>query len=78
MLTNNSTKNLSNNQIIKLTIIAIITTILVVFIAYLPARYNRDYTGLGKILGFSRLYQDHNKVAEKLKAIQNDTTNINH
>ena len=78
MSTNNSTKNLSNNQIIKLTIIAIITTILVVFIAYLPARYNRDYSGLGKVLGFSRLYQDHDKVAEKLKAIQNDTTNINH
>ena len=78
MSTNNSTKNLSNNQIIKLTIIAIITTILVVFIAYLPARYNRDYTGLGKILGFSRLYQDHNEVDKKLKAIQSDTTNINH
>ena len=78
MSTNNSTKNLSNNQIIKLTIIAIITTILVVFIAYLPARYNRDYTGLGKIFGFSRLYQDHNEVDKKLKAIQSDTTNINH
>ena len=78
MLQNNSTQNLSNSQIKKLTVIAIITTILVVFIAYLPARYNRDYSGLGKVLGFSRLYQDHDKVAEKLKAIQNDTTNINH
>ena len=78
MSQNNSTQNLSNSQIKNLTIIAIITTVLVVFVAYLPARYNRDYTGLGKVLGFSRLYQDHNKVAEKLKAIQNDTTNINH
>mgnify|MGYP003619420701 CR=1 FL=1 len=78
MSPNHSTQNLSNSQIKKLTVIAIITTILVVFIAYLPARYNRDYSGLGKVLGFSRLYQDHDKVAEKLKAIQNDTTNINH
>ena len=78
MSQNNSTQNLSDSQIKKLTVLAIITTILVVFIAYLPARYNRDYTGLGKILGFSRLYQDHNEVDKKLKAIQNDTTNINH
>ena len=78
MTTNNSTQNLSNNQIKKLTVLAIITTILVVFIAYLPARYGKDYTGLGKKIGFSRLYQDHNEVDKKLKAIQSDTTNINH
>jgi hypothetical protein len=66
MSINNSTQNLSNNQIKNLTVIAIITTILVVFIAYLPARYNKDYTGLGKKLGFSKLYQDHNEVDKKI------------
>ncbi len=77
MTTNNSTQNLSNNQIKKLTVLAIITTILIVFIAYLPARYGKDYTGLGKIIGFSRLYQDHNEVDKKLKEIQNEKTSDN-
>ena len=27
---------------------------------------------------YVRLYQDHNEVDKKLKAIQSDTTNINH
>ncbi len=78
MSPNNSTQNLSNNQIKRLTVIAIITTILVVFIAYLPAQHGKDYTGLGKLLGFSRLYQDHNEVDKKLQEIQKNTTNINH
>ena len=77
MTTNNSTQNLSNNQIKKLIVLAIITTILIVFIAYLPARYNKDYTGLGKAIGFSRLYQDHNEVDKKLKKIQNEKTSDN-
>ncbi len=78
MSTNNSTQNLSNSQIIKLMIIAVITTIFIVFIACLPAQSGKDYTGLGKKIGFSRLYQDHNEVDKKLKEIQNDTTNTNH
>jgi low affinity Fe/Cu permease len=77
MTTNNSTQNLSNNQVKKLIAVAIIITILVVFIAYLPARYNKDYTGLGKVIGFSRLYQDHNEVDKKLKEIQKEKRSDN-
>ena len=70
-------KNLSNSQIVNLTFIAIILTLIIVFIAYLPARYNKDFTGLGAKLGFVRLYQNHDEVETKIKNIQNDTLMIN-
>ena len=75
MTTNTSQPNLSSQQLIKLSIIAIISTIIVVIVAVMPAQYGKDYTGLGKKLGFSKLYQDHNevdkKIAEKEAAMKN-------
>lgn len=55
-MTNNSQQNLSSSQIIKATIIAFITSLILALIAVLPAEYGIDYTGLGKTLGFSKLH----------------------
>lgn len=61
MTTNNSQPNLSSSQIIKATVIALITSLILAVIAVLPAEYGKDYTGLGKTLGFSRLHQEEDK-----------------
>jgi len=71
---NNSQLNLSSSQIVKATLIALVTSTAIAIVAVLPAQYGKDFTGLGKALGFSRLYQNHNevedKVAEKQISIQ--------
>lgn len=66
MENNNSQPNLSASQIKKATIIALISSLVIAIVAVLPAEYGKDYTGLGKILGFSRLYQNENAVDAKL------------
>ncbi|MCB9074239.1 MAG: hypothetical protein H6552_01695 [Chitinophagales bacterium] len=60
-------QNLTSQQIKSLSIAAFIVTIFIIFVAYLPERYGKDYTGLGKKFGFSRLYQNHDEVDKKLK-----------
>jgi len=57
MITNNSQLNLTSSQIIKATVIALATSLILTVVAVLPAEYGKDYSGLGKALGFSRLYQ---------------------
>lgn len=66
MKNNNSQPNLSASQIKKATIIALVSSFVIAIVAVMPAEYGKDYTGLGKILGFSRLYQNHNQVDAKL------------
>jgi hypothetical protein len=66
MTINNSQPNLSNSQIKKLTLIALISSLVIGLIAVLPAGYGKDITGLGKLLGFTRLYQDHKEVDAKI------------
>ncbi|WP_310555083.1 hypothetical protein [Flavobacterium sp.] len=58
MTTNNSQPNLSSSQIIKATIIALLMSLILAVVAVLPAEYGKDYTGLGKVFGFSRLHQE--------------------
>ncbi len=64
MTTNNSQPNLSSSQIIKATIIALITSLILAVVAVLPAEYGKDYTGLGKAFGFSRLHREEDKPNE--------------
>ena len=45
----------SKKAILKATSIALLVALAILFIAILPAEYNIDPTGLGKILGFSSL-----------------------
>ncbi|WP_028665373.1 hypothetical protein [Runella zeae] len=55
----NSQPNLSAKQIKNATLLALISAVVIGVVAVLPAQYGKDYTGLGKILGFSRLYVSH-------------------
>lgn len=64
MTTNNSQPNLTSSQIIKATITALITAVILAVVAVLPAEYGKDYTGLGKVLGFSKLHQSEDKSNE--------------
>jgi hypothetical protein len=57
--------NLSASQIKKATIIALVASFIIAIIAVLPAEYGKDYTGLGKKLGFSRLYQNPEEAEQK-------------
>ncbi|PWA08831.1 hypothetical protein [Flavobacterium laiguense] len=66
MSNNNSQPNLTSSQIVKATIIALVTSFVLAIVAVLPAEYGKDYTGLGKILGFSRLHQNDDEVEQKL------------
>jgi hypothetical protein len=66
MTNNNSQPNLTSSQIIKATVIALATSFVITIVAVLPAEYGKDYTGLGKMLGFSRLHQNDNEVEKKL------------
>ena len=63
---NNAQPNLSTSQIKKATLIALISAFIIAIIAVLPAQYGKDFTGMGKVLGFSRLYQNHDEAAAKL------------
>ncbi|MFV8342916.1 hypothetical protein [Flavobacterium sp. XS2P39] len=64
MTNNNSQPNLTSSQIIKATGIALVTSFIITIVAVLPAEYGKDYTGLGKIVGFSRLHQNEDKSNE--------------
>lgn len=64
MTNNNSQPNLTSSQIIKATVIALVTSFIITIVAVLPAEYGKDYTGLGKIAGFSRLHQNEDKSNE--------------
>ncbi len=64
MTTNNSQPNLTSSQIIKATTIALITSLILALVAVLPAEYGKDYTGLGKVFGFTKLYQEDNNTNE--------------
>lgn len=48
---------LENKTILKATLIAFVVAIVVAFTAVLPAEYGIDPTGVGNLLGFSKLYQ---------------------
>jgi hypothetical protein len=73
---NNTQPNLSASQIKKATLIALISALVIAVVAVLPAQYGKDFTGLGKVLGFSRLYQKHDEVAEKLAEKTTTTTPV--
>ena len=47
---------LKKSKIIKATIISLLTGVLLLVIAILPAEFGMDPTGAGKLLGFSKLY----------------------
>lgn len=47
---------LNKNQLLKATLVAIVLGALVLVTAVLPAEYGIDPTGVGKTLGFSKLY----------------------
>lgn len=47
---------LNKKQLLKATLVAIVLGALVLFTAVLPAEYGIDPTGVGKTLGFSKLY----------------------
>lgn len=66
MTNDNLQSNLSISQIIKVSLIALLASLIISLIAVLPAEYGKDYTGLGKLLGFSRLYQEHNEADKKM------------
>ncbi len=74
MSKNNTQPNLTSSQIIKATIIALVISFILVIIAVLPAEYGIDCTGLGKIVGFSRLYQNEGEAAQKLNKNEVATT----
>jgi len=58
MTVNKSQPNLSSAQIIKAIIIGLLTAFILAIVAVLPAEYGKDFTGLGKAFGFTRLYQN--------------------
>lgn len=62
---NNLQPNLSNSQIKKASLLALIAAIIIGVVAVLPAEYGKDYTGLGKALGFSKLFVNHQDTAPK-------------
>lgn len=64
MTTNNSQPNLTSSQIIKATSIALITSLILAVVAVLPAEYGKDYTGLGKVFGFTKLHQEDDTTNE--------------
>ncbi len=66
MIHPNSQPNLTSSQIIKATVIALATSFIITIIAVLPAEYGKDYTGLGTVLGFSRLHQNEEESGPKL------------
>tara|TARA_R110001592_G_scaffold256114_1_gene519820 strand:- start:6644 stop:7279 length:636 start_codon:yes stop_codon:yes gene_type:complete len=49
---------LETKKIIKATVIALLIGTVILVIAVLPAEYGIDPTGLGKVMGFSKLHQN--------------------
>lgn len=64
MTNNKSQPNLSSSQIIKATGIALVTSLIITIVAVLPAEYGKDYTGLGKVFGFTKLHQEDDSIEE--------------
>jgi len=67
-MTTNEEPVMGNKQLIKYLIISILIGGFVLVTAILPAEYNIDPLGTGKLFGFSRLYQD---AAEEEIGMQN-------
>ncbi len=63
---------LNNRQLLKSVLIALIIGVVVVLGGVLPAEYNKDPLGTGKLFGFSRLYIDD--TAEKTGETQKLST----
>lgn len=64
-----STGRPSGISIAKLTLASLAAALLILFAAVLPAEYNRDPTGLGKLTGISKLWaQDEQVVAAQSSA----------
>jgi len=61
---------LSTKTILKATFIAFVAALFIVFIAVLPAEYGIDPTGAGKLLGFSKLYQQEKQVATEVVPVK--------
>jgi hypothetical protein len=57
MMTTNMQPNLSKRQLLKSLLIALLIGAVVLFSAVLPAEYGIDPLGMGKLFGFSKLYQ---------------------
>lgn len=64
-MTTNNTHIMNKKQLIKSIFIALFIGFVVLIVAVLPAEYNIDPLGTGKLFGFSRLY------------VKNDTEKIN-
>ena len=57
-MTTNNQPNLSKGQLLKSLVIAILIGAVVLVTAVLPAEYDIDPLGTGKLFGFSKLYQE--------------------
>ncbi|WP_394749175.1 hypothetical protein [Spongiimicrobium salis] len=58
-MTSDTSTTLSKKQLLKSICIAIAISLIVYVTAVLPAEYNIDPLGTGKLLGFSKLYVEH-------------------
>ncbi len=65
---------LEKNKIIKATLISLIVGALLLVIAVLPAEYGMDPTGVGKLIGFSKLYVPEESGTNSLGVMATNST----
>jgi len=68
---------MSKRQLIRSVLIALIIGAIVLVTAVLPAEYNIDPLGTGKLFGFSRLYVDDNASEETIQINADGASNSN-